>query len=172
MEPTPLHPYKEAYSIPEGFFSYNGCDDELEAVALATKNSLQQVAVDLTSGNNDGSSSEEDVTPAKKQSAKNNIVVLMTPTPTMLTTNTSNNVNEDFLNRVKKRAFNRSLPDTSPYAMNTFVALSDRANNPVPAEYLRHYHEAKPDADSQEGYCQVSDLLRHMDGQPKKYQKK
>ena len=92
---------------------------------------------------------------------------------------------------MKKRAFDRTFPqpvtvldgdavdasspvfmETSPYAMNTFVALSNHANNPAPAEYLHHYHQAKPDADSQEGYHQVSDMLRHMAVQPKKYQKK
>ena len=110
----------------------------------------------------------------------------MTPPPPAKTTGKeSSESNDQFIKRVVKRAFDRSQLTTevvdaedptasptieaaSPFAAPVFQHLADRKNKPAVAEYVNYFHEANPQADSQEAYGQASDFLRSLEGKPKK----
>jgi hypothetical protein len=57
---------------------------------------------------------------------------------------------------------------TSPISLKVFNSMSDRKNQPAVANYVTHFYEDNPQADSQEGYDQANDYVRILEGLPKK----
>ncbi len=96
--------------------------------------------------------------------------------------------NSPFINRVKKRAFTRTLETTtvediddpsaspevvakSPMSHSIYQSLSNRINEPTGAECLSDYHTAMPESDSQGACLQLKFHLDEVYRQGKKGKK-
>ena len=166
MAHLPIHPYDSAYKAfaPTGNMTtlINGSLSEEDAMTRAIKNSMSD------------------------HGTKQNVIVLMTPPPKHSNSASAGSDNKDvFIKRVVKRAYERSqlttevvdaddpsgspaFVATSPFVAPVFNHLSNRKNKPAVADYINYFHDANPEADSQEAYAQASDFLRSLEGKPKK----
>ena len=130
-------------------------------------------------------------TPIRGHTAKKvpEVIVLFSPEATVSHTPTKQGTGTNMINQVKKRAFKRSqlvtdLVDAdnptssplkacaSPYASKVFDHLADKKNKPSVAQFVDHYVEDNPFADSQEVYEHTNDYLRGLEGQPLKKRSK